>query len=158
EAALQDPVMRARLTTPAQPTQPDLQAPSRDEAKHNGNPDLWFLRYRNREGRVCKGRLTTQEILRRLEKGRLPATAEAAHEAEGGYQPLSAYPEFRDLLSAVARIRKRKGLPARRGRRHRAALAAQRKKSFLANGWLWLGLLAGLGVAAVVIWRLVFAP
>ena len=38
---------------------------------------LWYLRYRKRDGRLCKGRVTTLQIVERLQSGLLPAGAEA---------------------------------------------------------------------------------
>src|SRR5262249_4345599 len=100
---LQDPLMRERLTTPSQPTQLDLQARSNKEA--NGNPDSWFLRYRNREGQWCKSKMTTQEVLARLEEGKLTRNVEASRHSRGEFRALAACPEFRQGAVAANRPR-----------------------------------------------------
>src|SRR5205085_2489107 len=60
--AMQDPLMRARLTAPAQATVPDLRGVAAGEAG-NGNPDVWCLRYRDPKGHWCKAKATTQQIV-----------------------------------------------------------------------------------------------
>jgi serine/threonine-protein kinase len=106
DRALQDPLVRARLTAPAQPTRMDLDAAKGNPPERSSNPNLWYLRYRNREGRWCQTRATTQQITQRLREGRMPATIEASHEPQGEFKPLSAYPEFHAV--AVSRLKPRK--------------------------------------------------
>jgi eukaryotic-like serine/threonine-protein kinase len=103
EKALQDPWVRARLATPAHPTRPDLDA--RRPTPANGAPavpsgqqdDVWLLRYRNKAGRLSKGRVRTSEVVERLRAGRLPAEVEARRAADGPFRPLRSYAEFRDV-------------------------------------------------------------
>jgi serine/threonine-protein kinase len=100
ELALQDPLVRARLTTPAQPTQLDLNG-SHKSPSADVNPDVWYVRYRNPEGRWCKTRASTAEVHSRLRAGRLPPTSEAGHLPQEGFRPLHTYPEFRASVAAA---------------------------------------------------------
>ncbi len=109
DLALQDPLVRARLIAPAQPTRPDLEAPTNEPARSNGNPNIWYLRYRNREGRWCKTRATTQQIVQGLQEGRIAKTVEAGHSPNGGFRPLTAYPEFGD----TTRLARKRSKPKR---------------------------------------------
>src|SRR5204863_3129410 len=74
EVALQDPLVRERLALAAQPTAMDLRAQdaTAPSARALGDPDIWYLRYRDRNGQSCKARATTQQIARRLREGKLP--------------------------------------------------------------------------------------
>jgi serine/threonine protein kinase len=99
DQALQDPLVRARLASPAQPTQPDLGTPGMDPLGRDDAPDLWYLRYRDREGRWRKVRLTAQDIVERLRKGRLAASVEACQHRQREFRPLAEYPVFRAALA-----------------------------------------------------------
>ena len=60
---------------PAEPTRLDPERPPVHTAGPSSAPeaeDVWFLRFRNRAGRVCKTRATTGQIVARLRDGRLP--------------------------------------------------------------------------------------
>ncbi len=154
ELALQDPVVRQRLATVAQPTAPDLtvrpEAPPRPAGKDN--PDLWYLRYRDRKGQWCKSRATTRQIVRRLRDGRLPGEVEACHQVQGEFRPLGGYPEFRAALAAF----KAHGRPRKNGTSpaavREAPVTATRAegvgKRALTLPYVWW-LLVGLGLAAV---------
>jgi len=121
EQALQDPWVRARLTTTAHPTRPDIDA--RRPTPANGAPvtggaqpeELWSLRFRNKAGRPRKGRGHTNDIVERLRTGRLPADAEARRTPEGPFRPLLSFAEFRDVAvpkrarNRASRRRKRSG-------------------------------------------------
>ena len=102
ELALRDPLVRARLTAPAQPTQPDLSLPRKSSEKANGADKHWYLRIPNRSGQTVKARMAEEEIRERLASGRLKATMEAARESHGDFRPLSAYPEFQVAGAAPA--------------------------------------------------------
>jgi serine/threonine protein kinase len=115
EQALQDPWVRARLSTPAHPTRPDLDG--RRPTPANGAPaatggqggvpdDVWLLRYRNKSGRLSKGRVRTSEIIERLRSGRLPAEVDARRSGDGPFRPLRSFAEFRDVEESK-RIKKR---------------------------------------------------
>jgi serine/threonine-protein kinase len=99
EQALRDPLMRARLTTPNQPTMPDLRLETNGAKEGPGRPDVWYLRYQDQEGRWCKARGTTQQILDRVRTGQIPAGAEVSHEPQGEFRPLATFPEFRSFRS-----------------------------------------------------------
>jgi serine/threonine-protein kinase len=127
DLALQDPLVRERLIAPAQPTCPDLRsgaAEPKAEAR-NGNPDLWYLKYRDRRGQWCKARATTQQVVQRLRDGRVPADVEACHQPHGAFKALEAYPEFQQAMAAGSITRKpRKKEPPRSGSFRRPALSA----------------------------------
>ncbi len=116
DLALQDPVVRARLTAPAQPTAPDLDnAPLRNgNGEDKPNPELWYLRYRDRTGQWCKARATTPQVLQRLRDGRVPRDMEASHQPQGTFQPLAAFPEFRQAASIPSGRRTPPPPPGRR--------------------------------------------
>jgi serine/threonine-protein kinase len=112
--ALQDPWVQKCLTTSAEPTRldpemPPLPASSAVEPTRQG-PDetalttprdgVWVLRYRNTAGKVCRAQASTEQIVLRLRRGRLPAKIEARHAAGKDYHPLSFYPEFKDISAA----------------------------------------------------------
>jgi serine/threonine-protein kinase len=105
QLALQDPLVRERLTAPAPPTCPDMRFPD-GAAKGDGdraNPDIWYLKYRDGRGQWCKARATTQQVVQRLRAGRLPTQVELCHQPHGAFQTLSAYPEFQPHLAARKR-------------------------------------------------------
>jgi serine/threonine-protein kinase len=152
--ALQDPVVRERLTAPAQPTCPDLQTRPREQAQpsRNGNPDLWYLRYKDRHGQWCKARATTQQVVQRLRQGQVPAEVEASHQSQSGFRPLAAYPEFRE---AIAQARRKKA-PLQPPTPPRDPLQPASDPetplaTFIASRWgLLLAGLLGLGVALLL--------
>jgi serine/threonine protein kinase len=117
DLALKDPLVRARLTAPAQPTCPDLhgQAPESKTRPRGSDPDIWYLKYRDRRGQWCKARATTQQVVHRLRDGRMPAAVQACHDPHGPFKPLRAFPEFQQAISAngfsKARHRKRQEKP-----------------------------------------------
>jgi eukaryotic-like serine/threonine-protein kinase len=93
--ALQDPVVRARLTAPVQRTQADLPRGTGKKAARPADTDVWYLRYRNREGRWCKARATTGQVVQRLREDRLPARVEISRTQHGEFRPLAEHPAFR---------------------------------------------------------------
>jgi serine/threonine-protein kinase len=104
EKALKDPLVRARLAPP-QRTQPDLRV-RKPAAKTQLKPsNVWFVRYQNRDGRWCKAHGTTKQIADRLQDGRFSSTAEVSRRVDGGFRPLSWYPEF--AAAATAGIHKK---------------------------------------------------
>ncbi len=156
EVALRDPVVRARLTAPAQPTQPDLSVEGKRQAKINGTANYWYLRYQNREGRPVKSRLTTEEVRDRLERGRLTPAVQAAREPAGEFRRLEEYPEFRpagpDTVNAGEVETQSLAKPAPR------EAAEEKATRFVpaARRWSWpASLLAvvGLGGGALLVWQ-----
>jgi serine/threonine-protein kinase len=98
ELALQDPHLLARLTAPNLPTVPDLRLHGNGAKDGPSPPDLWYLRYRDAQGRWCKTRAATAQVIARLRDGEIPVETEVCREPQGDYQPLSAFPEFRSAL------------------------------------------------------------
>jgi serine/threonine protein kinase len=150
DLALQDPLVRARLTAPAQPTAPDLSRalPKLPPAASPDNADVWYLRYRDRSGQWCKAKASTRQVLQRLRDGRMPREVEASHSPKAKFQPLAAFPEFRE---AVASHRKRR-------KKESAGKAVQKQKvgqncsnrnagpsAAIPARWSWLWM-AGLGL------------
>jgi serine/threonine-protein kinase len=125
DLALQDPLVRARLTAPAQPTSPDLQRPvkKKEEPAGNGNPDLWYLRFRDRSGQWCKAKATTRQVLQRLREGRMPLEVEASHDPQGKFQALPLLAEFRE--AALNNPRRKKPAPADKPEKPAGKVAAR---------------------------------
>lgn len=95
DLAMQDPLVRQRLTSPAQATCPDLQmgeaAPEPDR--------FWYVLYADRRGQPCKVKGTLEDILRRIEDGKIPIQAEVSRRPQGDYVPLSELPQFQGVLT-----------------------------------------------------------
>jgi serine/threonine-protein kinase len=95
--ALRDPVVRARLTSPAQATVPDLGlAPGSLPAEPR---ELWYVRYRDRSGRPRKAKASRQQIIDYVGKGKLPADITLADDPKGEFRPLHAYAEFASVAT-----------------------------------------------------------
>jgi serine/threonine-protein kinase len=99
--AMKDPWVRDSLTS-AEPTRPDVETPRPDPAIQPV-VEVWLLRYRDRQGRLCRLKATTGQIVQRLKRGRLPENVEARKPPERIFQPLAVYPEFRALLALELR-------------------------------------------------------
>jgi serine/threonine protein kinase len=115
DRAMQDPLVRERLTAPAQATAPDMRLPQR-EAKgesRNGNPDIWYLRYQDQSGRWCKAKATTEQVVKRLRQRRFTAKVEASHLHNGEFLALADLDEFRAVVAELARSKKLRGSSAR---------------------------------------------
>jgi serine/threonine-protein kinase len=106
DLALEDPHMRARLVSPAEPTEPALGAAGRRTA-----PETWYLRYRNREGRWCKSQATTQQIVERLRDGRLRPSVRVSNDVNGDFRPLETYPQFKEAVTQRRRAIATPGQP-----------------------------------------------
>jgi serine/threonine-protein kinase len=91
DTALEDPVVRERLTSPVEQTQPDMRMKQALEEKPK---DEWFLKYRDRRGNLCKARAPAAEIIARVKKGTIPVNAEAARSPQSKFKPLEKWPEF----------------------------------------------------------------
>jgi serine/threonine-protein kinase len=143
DLALRDPLVRQRLTAPAQPTSPDLQMPAnaaRPE-RDGENPDIWYVRYRDRQGHWCKARATTRQVLQRLGDGVLSTEAQASHQPQGDFRALRGYDEFRLAVAKARRLKMRRGKQVAGGKDGRTAW----------RWWLLLGVSAGLVVIALVV-------
>jgi serine/threonine-protein kinase len=100
--AMQDPAAQRYLASAAEPTRLDMSS----EAAA-ARPQVWFLRYRGADGAWRKVRCTTQQVLRRLSEGTMPAGVEACREDHDDFRPLANFPEFR----ALARRQRRRAKP-----------------------------------------------
>ncbi len=153
QLALQDPVVRERLTAASPPTQPDLRRPPSHKLSGDGQPGVWYLRYRDRQGGWCKTRATTQQIVQRIQEGRLPASVEACPQSQGEYLPLSAYAEFRRKLrdgeeDGESELRGAKPTPARPMAQPAAPDGSRPRRQ-----WRWLvPLLVVLAAGAALAW------
>ena len=82
DAALQDPVVRQRLTSPIEPTQPDLQLQKAMADQESKEKVTWFVRYTDQRGNLCKGKGSTKEVRDRLETRHDPARCRGIAVAE----------------------------------------------------------------------------
>ncbi len=69
DRAMEDPVVRQRLATPAT-TMPDLR-PGVD--RPHDEAQVWYLRYKDRRGQPCKAKLTFREVVQKLRRKILAA-------------------------------------------------------------------------------------
>ena len=145
ELAKNDPWMQACLASSSERTRLDPNAPPRkEETIETETDDVWLLRFRNREGRVCKSRATTDEIIERLRTRRLPRRIVARRPSQPKYRPLTFYPEFQVALSR-GRDRLRELAPA--SAVHPVSTGASSRRRFvvfIAAGLVVLG--AALGI------------
>jgi eukaryotic-like serine/threonine-protein kinase len=141
DSALQDPVVRQRLTAPIQPTQPDMQLKEAIEEKEANGQTIWFLRYRDQRGNLCKSKATTKDLLARLRKGSIPTDMEAARTPQGKYKPLSNWPEF----DAAVRPAKKPGNP----KASEEAVNGSPWQSWQSSWWLAVAV-AGAGLLVIV--------
>jgi eukaryotic-like serine/threonine-protein kinase len=135
DSAMQDPVVKKRLTTPIQATQPDMQF------KQPSQQQTWFLRYRDQRGNLCKLKGSAAQIIERLRKGTIPRQAEAARSAQGTFKPISNWPEFHDAATPIAQK------------------VSERKEQLpISDRWWWLALAACAGIVGLlltIVWLLV---
>jgi serine/threonine protein kinase len=137
QLAMQDPLVRQRLTSPAQTTCPDLRP---GEAR--AAPDaFWFVRLKDRHGQMIKKKLTFEELAQRLRTGKIAAEVEASRTAKGEYRALSSYAEFQEVLVGLGSAKKD-------DRTEGAEDAPKARESRLA---LWLTLAAGAAVVVLVL-------
>lgn len=136
EKGLLSPLEQTSIASNNVPTRVSLELPAGPPAANA--PGVWYLRYRNRDGRVFKGRATTMQIIQHLKAGSLPAAVEARRQGQDAFQPLAFYPEFRDLLTR-AKL-------ARLGQPPDGKCCSLPSWLVLVSGCLLLGLLAGLAV------------
>jgi serine/threonine-protein kinase len=151
--ALKDPLVRERLALAAQPTAPDLRARDQSPLEGQPRPDVWYLRYRDRNGQACKAKATTEQIVRRVRDGKLPREVEASHQPQGEFLPLSRYAEFREALAKRPRQKKATARGSQAGERRERpaekAPAGEGRKGPLAvlgRGWVLVGMALALAV------------
>jgi serine/threonine protein kinase len=90
--AYSDPLVRERLTAPAQATQLDVRGAAAG--------DFWYVLYRDVHGNLCKAKVSTILLSRRLRTGRLPAQAKAARSPKGPFVPVETIPELQERALA----------------------------------------------------------
>ncbi len=152
DLAMQDPVVRQRLTSPAQTTCPDLrpgQANPPPDAKH-----IWYVRFKDKHGQPAKAKLSAGQIEERLRAGKLSPQTEIAQEPQGKFRPLASYVEFQNVLA--------KSPPRNTGPEKKPEPATFLNPAPPQNGsglWWWLALAAVAGILVLVAITLVlFRP
>lgn len=147
DQALQDPVVRQRLSAAGLSTQPELDLPKSDPPRTAEKVEFWYVRYQDRKGQSHKVRLSAAQIQKRLQEGKLPKQAEVATQPQGAYRPLESYPQFRSKPEAPARKEK-----VERNGQLTVAEEETRRRRLL---WLLIGGIAvTLLLVAVTIWML----
>lgn len=150
--ALRDPLVRERLIAPPQPTQPDLEA--RPPAPVNSNPDTWYLRFRGNDGKWCKTKATTQEVVQRLLAGKVPEEVEGCRQSKGDFKPLVEFPEFEEAVAASASPREKHAQRPPKKLKVRQSVQAQEElePTVLFGPYLWCGLVVmGLLIVATAL-------
>lgn len=146
ERAMEDPLVRQRLMAPMQTTALDMRQKQAEPA--NQNADFWFLRYKDRHGRWCKAKLSSQEIEKRLREGKLKPSVEAARAPEGKFQPLGSYPEYASVVQSLGKKRS----PA-----HKHLSAEPRLPEFVPQStWWWAAYAAATAILVLLVTTLVF--
>jgi serine/threonine protein kinase len=135
ELAMQDPAAQRYMASAAEPTRLDLSV-------ERPGPEVWFLRYRGKDGAWRKVRCTTAQVVRRLREGKMPAGVEACREDQSDFRPLDEVPEFR----ALARRQPRRAKPKPR---RRATPPDERPPVLPASRLGWI--IAGSLLAAVLL-------
>jgi serine/threonine protein kinase len=145
DQALQDPVVRQRLSAAGLSTQADVNLPQAGPERPVDKGEFWYVRYYDRKGQPHKVRLSAGQIQKRLQEGKLPRQTEVSAQPQGGYRPLESYPQFR------AKPEARKEKVERNGQ----AETGEKAKS---SRVLWLligGIAATVALVGVTIWVLV---
>jgi serine/threonine-protein kinase len=96
DLAMQDPLVRQRLTSAAQATCPDLQM----DRPVGERGQIWYIRYSDRHGRPCKVKGILRDLLKRIEEGKIPSQAEASKRPQGDFVPLAELTEFQEVLKS----------------------------------------------------------
>jgi serine/threonine-protein kinase len=91
--------VRHRGRQTAQPTRPDLRLHA-SMLKRSRAGNYWYLRYRNRHGRMALRKGTTEQVLKGLESGRIKGVVLAARQRHLKFRPLSEFPEFHSWFAA----------------------------------------------------------
>jgi serine/threonine-protein kinase len=150
DLALQDPVVKKQWAVPVAPTSPDLRLPlgTGEPAAPAPIPadETWYLRYLDREGNLCKSRVSATEILERLQEDRLSTRAEASRSLQGDFRPLKQWPEFKE---AVATARQRKAGKQSKSKERTSQRHDANQQEVLPSAWLIAG--SALGVVLIAI-------
>jgi eukaryotic-like serine/threonine-protein kinase len=176
DRALADPLVRQRLTAPAQATVPDMnvsQIDARGEPARAGlgreepgtaAPEIWYLRYKDRHDRWCKAKATVAQIVQRVRDGKLGADTEASHQPQGEFRPLAEFAEFREALDGAVATAASAAPSAAPKKRRRAPIPPPVQVGDSAvlvppRNWLLLGLAASMGVLVLIVCvYLIFGP
>lgn len=102
--AYSDPLVRERLTAPAQPTQTDLSAVV--------NADFWYALYRDEQGNLRKAKMSGALLRKRLRSGRLPGATKVSRDAKGPYTPAAEMAELREAVDAAKAAKPKRVPPA----------------------------------------------
>jgi serine/threonine-protein kinase len=95
-----DPQVQTSIASTTAPTRVNLELSNLPANAAASPVGTWFVRYRNRDGRLCNGRATTGQIIERVQAGQLPIGVEARRHSKDLFQPLTVFPEFRALMTA----------------------------------------------------------
>lgn len=152
DLAMQDPLVRERLTAAVQVTCLDTrqEALGAETPAEETKAEFWFLRYQDRQGQLCKARLTAPQVTQRLREGKLSPKTEASRTPQGEYSPLATFAEFKSALQGTSQVRKN-----RIGKKVKKTEALpEPKQSLILRFLIGLGV-AVLGVSAVVVlWKI----
>ncbi len=142
ELAMRDPAVRASAGV-GLTTQPDLQ--NGVAAELAAEPECWFLRLYDQNGKWRQRKATTLDVLQQIKKGRLNGATRAAHLPGGPYRQLDVYPAFRSAIREQERVatRKEEKEPEAPARTEAAVLPTRAARAF------WLA--AGAAAAALVV-------
>jgi hypothetical protein len=152
DLALRDPLVRERLSAAAQPTSVDVTAanPTADKVPHEAG--YWYLRFKDRHGRLVKAKLTQAQVLQRLREGKLSVRVDASRSAQGEFRRLGSYAEYRDIPET------RKTAKAGKQAVQRRAAGLNWTRHLSRVPWLWVvSVLLGAGIIALIlltVWRL----
>jgi serine/threonine protein kinase len=110
DKALEDPHIRQRLSSPAQNTVADLDhaTPTREVE------DVWYVRFRNVDGRMVKAKLTRKDIVARWKAKRFGDEAGVSGVASGPFLPLREVFAEIDPESKPVPARRRPHVPSLR--------------------------------------------
>ena len=146
ELALKDPWVQACIASSAEPTRLDPERPPpTPEPSPPEVEERWLVRFRNRSGRICKTRATTEQITARLRDGRLPEQIVARRESQAKFRPLAQFSEFRELCR-----KRRKVKPSPPAAAPVLAVAFPRRRLVL----LAAAVTAALAAVAAALWAL----
>jgi len=157
DTALQDPVVVERLAAPIEKTQADMNVKRDMEEKLAKGRVLWFLRYRDQRGNLCKAKGTAGEICERLKKGTIPTDAEAARSPKGPFKSIENWSDFGRAIAGHKngkKVEPRKEMAAETLGQTTVAAPAKRWQPlwWILAGVLGVGVVAVLGISAFLYW------
>ncbi len=108
DLAKSDPSASHWLIAAAEPTCLDMQMQAKLAQRNKADPEIWYVRYRDKHGQPCKAKMTHDQIESRLADGKLSTRVEVSRKHNKGFKPVSAYAEFRKAIKAAPKRRRRK--------------------------------------------------